>query len=142
MVTSKANATWNGKLKDGKGHYEAGSGTFKGDYTAGTRFEGKPGTTPEELLAAAYAACFSMALAANLDKAGTPSTRITSQAVCTMDTVDGKPTVTTIQVEAKGTVSGIDQAAFAKAAEGTKTTCPVARALSGVKFEIKASLEK
>lgn len=142
MVTSKASATWSGKLKDGKGHYAAGSGTFQGDFSAGTRFEGKPGTTPEELLAAAYAACFSMALAAGLEKAGTPSTRIATQAVCTMDTVDGKPTVTTMKVETKGAVPGIDQAAFSKAAQDTKGGCPVARALAGVKFEVQATLEK
>jgi len=140
---SKANAVWSGKLRDGKGTFEAGSGAFKGEYSFPTRFEGKAGTNPEELLAAAHAACLSMALSGALEKAGTPSTRITTTAHCTMDMIDGKPTVAKMRLELRGVVPGIDQAAFAAAAQGAKETCPVSRALKGIPVvELVATLEK
>jgi osmotically inducible protein OsmC len=142
-TTSRANAVWNGKLKDGRGTFEAGSGAFKGDYSFATRFESKAGTNPEELLAAAHAACFSMALASGLEKAGTPATRIATAAQCTMDTVEGKPTVAKMRLEVRGTVPGADQAAFARAAEDAKVNCPVSRALKGIPtVELVATLEK
>lgn len=138
---SKASAVWNGK-RNGDGTYEAGTGSFKGAYTAATRFESKPGSNPEELLAAAHAACFSMALAFGLDKAGTPATRIATTARCTMDMVDGAFTVTTMRLETRGVVPGLDQTAFAKAAEGAKQNCPVSRALKGIPtVELSATLE-
>ncbi len=143
MPTSSATATWNGKLKDGNGHYAAGSGAFKGDYTFATRFEGKSGTNPEELIAAAHAACFSMALSAGLEKAGTPATKIATRASCTLETVGGGPKITKMRLETRGTVPGIDQAAFQKAAEAAKDGCPVSGALRGnVAFELDARLEK
>jgi osmotically inducible protein OsmC len=142
-TTSKATAIWNGKLKDGRGTFEAGSGAFKGDYSFPTRFEGKRGTNPEELLAAAHAACLSMALAAGLEKAGTPATRITTGAQCTMDTVDGKPTVAKMRLEVRGVVPGIDQAGFTRAADDAKQNCPVSRALKGIPVvELVATLEQ
>jgi osmotically inducible protein OsmC len=131
-VTSKASAVWNGKLRDGNGTFEAGSGAFKGAYSFPSRFEGKGGTTPEELLAAAHSACLSMALSADLEKAGTPATRITTTAHCTMDTVDGKATVAKMRLEIRGVVPGINQAAFQAAAESAKQNCPVSRALKGI----------
>jgi osmotically inducible protein OsmC len=140
---SKAKAVWNGKLRDGNGSFEAGSGAFKGAYTFLTRFEGKPGTNPEELLAAAHAACFSMALSAGLEKAGTPATRISTSAQATMDTVDGKPTVARMRLEVRGVVPGIDQAGFTRAAEDAKVNCPVSRALKGIPtVELAATLEQ
>lgn len=143
MPTSTATATWNGKLKDGRGQFAAGSGSFKGDYTFATRFEGKNGTNPEELIAAAHAACFSMALSAGLERAGTPVTRVTTKASCTLETVGGGPKITKMRLEARGTVPGIDQAAFQKAAETAKENCPVSGALKGnVAFELDARLEK
>ena len=78
MPTSQATAVWEGKLKDGKGNFRAASGAFNGPYTFATRFEGKQGTNPEELIAAAHAACLSMALSAGLEKAGKPVTRSTA----------------------------------------------------------------
>jgi osmotically inducible protein OsmC len=141
-TTSKATAVWQGKLKDGRGTFEAGSGAFKGDYSFPTRFEGKPGTNPEELLAAAHAACLSMALSGVLEKAGTPATRLTTAAQCTMDTVDGKATVARMRLEVRGVVPGVDQAAFAQAAEEAKQNCPVSRALKGIPtVELTATLE-
>lgn len=143
MPTSNATATWNGKLKDGDGHYAAGSGAFKGDYTFATRFEGKSGTNPEELIAAAHAACFSMALSAGLEKAGTPATTITTRAFCTLEAVGGASKITKMRLETRGTVPGIDQVAFLKAAEAAKDGCPVSGALKGnVAFELDARLEK
>ncbi len=139
---SSATATWNGVLKSGKGSFEAGSGAFAGDYTFATRFESARGTNPEELIAAAHAACLSMALAADLERARTPATRITTKATATMDTVDGKPTIARIALEVRGTVAGIDQKAFAKAAADAKSGCPVSRALTGnVRLELNATLE-
>jgi osmotically inducible protein OsmC len=101
MVTSTATATWNGVLRSGNGQFEAGSGSFEGAYTFATRFEGRKGTNPEELIAAAHAACLSMALSADLEKAGTPATRITTKAACTMDMVGGAPWITTMQLEVR-----------------------------------------
>ena len=141
-TVSKASAVWNGKLRDGNGTYEAGTGSFRGAYSFPTRFEAKPGSNPEELLAAAHAACLSMALAGNLEKAGTPATRIATTAQCTMDTVDGKATVARMRLEVHGVVAGIDQAAFEAAADGAKQNCPVSRALAGIpNVELVATLE-
>lgn len=139
---STATATWNGGLKAGKGTFSAGSGAFTGGYTFATRFESARGTNPEELIAAAHAACFSMALSAGLEKAGTPATSITTKASCTMDTVDGKPTITTMQLEARGNVPGVDRKAFGQAAEDAKRNCPVSRALANtITVELEATLE-
>jgi osmotically inducible protein OsmC len=140
---SKAKAVWNGKLRNGNGTFEAGSGSFKGAFSFATRFEAKPGTNPEELLAAAHSACLSMALSGDLEKAGTPATRLTTTAHCTMDIVNGKATVTTMRLEVRGVVPGIDQVAFAKAADGAKQNCPVSRALKGIPtIELTATLEQ
>jgi len=143
MPTSHATAVWNGKLKDGNGHYAAGTGTFKGDYTFATRFEGKKGTNPEELIAAAHAACFSMALSAGLEKAGTPATKITTKASCTLEAGGGGSKITKMRLETRGVVAGIDQVAFQKAAETAKDGCPVSGALKGnVAVELDARLDK
>jgi osmotically inducible protein OsmC len=134
---------WNGKLKDGNGQFSAGSGAFKGDYTFATRFEGKKGTNPEELIAAAHAACFSMALSGRLEKAGTPATRITTIATCTMELGGPAAKIAKMRLETRAVVAGIDQAAFAKAAEAAKDGCPVSGALKGnVAFELDAHLEQ
>ncbi len=132
MPTSRASAVWEGKLKDGKGNFRAASGAFSGPYTFATRFEGKQGTNPEELIAAAHAACFSMALSAGLEKAGKPATRVETTAACTMEMVDGTPTITKMELRVRGTVPGLDPAAFEKAAEEAKRGCPVSRALAGI----------
>jgi osmotically inducible protein OsmC len=142
MTVSTSSAVWEGGLKSGKGTFSAGSGVFKGDYTFATRFESAKGTNPEELIAAAHAACFSMALSADLERSGKPATRIATKASATMETVGGKPTVSKIRLEVRGKVAGLDQAAFLKAAEGAKENCPVSRALKGnVAIELDAKLE-
>ena len=122
MPTSQAAATWEGKLKDGKGSFEAGSGAFSGPYSFATRFEGKKGTNPEELIA----------LAAGLEKAGKPATRVQTDAACTLEMVSGTPTITRMELKVRGKVPGLDQAAFQRAAEEAKTGCPVSRALKGI----------
>jgi len=132
MPTSRASAVWEGKLKDGKGTFKAASGAFTGPYTFATRFEGKPGTNPEELIAAAHAACLSMALSAGLEKAGKPATRVQTEAACTIDMVNGTPTITRMDLTVRGKVPGLDQAGFQKAAEEAKSGCPVSRALKGI----------
>ena len=142
MTISKASAVWEGKLKDGRGSYRAASGAFTAPYSFRTRFEGAPGSTPEELIAAAHAACYSMALSADLEKAGTPATRVETEAACTIEMVNGVPTISTVALRVRGEVKGVDQAAFLKAAESTKDNCPVSRALKGnVRFTLEATLQ-
>ena len=142
MPTSRASAVWEGKLKDGKGTFKAASGAFTGPYTFATRFEGKPGTNPEELIAAAHAACLSMALSAGLEKAGKPATRVQTEASCTIEMVNGTPTITRMELTVRGKVAGLDQAGFQKAAEEAKSGCPVSRALKGItQMTLDAKLE-
>ena len=142
MPTSRASAVWEGKLKDGKGTFKAASGAFTGPYTFATRFEGKQGTNPEELIAAAHAACLSMALSAGLEKAGKPATRVQTEAACTIEMVNGTPTITRMALTVRGKVPGLDQAGFQKAAEEAKSGCPVSRALKGIpQMTLDAKLE-
>src|SRR5215208_2213256 len=107
MTTSNASATWEGGLKSGRGHFNAGSGAFQGDYSFTTRFEGAKGTNPEELIAAAHASCLSMALAAGLEGAGTPAQRISTKASCTVEKVGDGFKITLMRLEVRGTVPGI-----------------------------------
>jgi osmotically inducible protein OsmC len=141
-TTSRATALWEGKLKDGKGNFKAGSGTFAGPYTFATRFEGAKGTNPEELIAAAHAACFSMALSAGLERAGTPATRVETSAACTLAMVDGAAKITTIALSVRGKVAGIDQSKFQKAADEAKAGCPVSKLFAGnATITLEAKLE-
>ena len=142
MTISRASAVWEGKLKDGKGSFKAASGAFKADYSFRTRFEGAPGSTPEELMAAALAACLSMALSLGLEQGGTPATRIETEAACTIDKVGDGFKITTMDLKVRGKVPGIDQAKFQKAAEAAKNGCPVSGALKGnVQMKLDAKLE-
>jgi osmotically inducible protein OsmC len=141
MPTSSASAVWEGVLRSGRGHFTAGSKAFEGDYSFRTRFEGANGTNPEELIAAAHAACFSMALSAGLEKAGTPATRISTTAACTVEKAGEGFKITTMRLETRGEVPGLDQARFAQAAEAAKEGCPVSGALKGnVRLELDARL--
>jgi lipoyl-dependent peroxiredoxin len=140
-TTSTATATWEGGLRDGKGQFNAKSGSFQGSYSFSTRFEGAKGTNPEELIAAAHASCLSMALSAELEKAGTPAKRITTTASATLGKVANGFRITRMRLEVRGEVPGVDQAAFAKAAETAKEGCPVSQALKGnIPFELDARL--
>ncbi|MGH7538075.1 MAG: OsmC family peroxiredoxin [Gemmatimonadales bacterium] len=142
MTTSRATAVWEGELRDGRGTFRAASGAFASPYSFQTRFEGVTGATPEELIAAAHASCLSMALSADLEKAGTPAVRVETEASCTIEAVGGKPTITTMALKVRGKVPGLDQAAFQQAAEEAKDNCPVSRALQGnVQFKLEATLQ-
>lgn len=142
MPSSTASATWQGGLKDGNGKFEAGTGAFSGAYTFLSRFTDGDGTNPEELIAAAHASCLSMALSASLERAGTPATSISTRATCTIEKVEAGFRITKMHLDVKGTVAGIDQAAFAAAADGAKDGCPVSNALKGnVELILSASLE-
>jgi osmotically inducible protein OsmC len=142
MPVSTASATWEGGLKGGKGSFSGKSGIIAGPYSFATRFEGAKGTNPEELVAAAHASCLSMALSAGLEKAGTPATRVTTTAACTMAFVDGAPRVTTMKLTVRAVVAGLDQAGFVKAAEEAKNGCPISNLMKGnVAIELDARLE-
>jgi lipoyl-dependent peroxiredoxin len=141
MTTSSATATWEGGLRDGRGEFKGKSGLIQGSYSFPTRFEGAKGTNPEELIAAAHASCLSMALSAGLEAAGTPATRITTTASATIDKVGDGFKITRMRLVVRGEVPGIDQAAFAKAAEAATEGCPVSQALKGnVPAELDARL--
>lgn len=117
-----------------------GSGAYEGPFSFQSRFEEGTGTNPEELIGAALAGCFSMALSANLEKAGHPAKHVETRANVKLEMVDGKPTITTIELQNEATVPGIDDAAFQQQAEATKTGCPVSRALTGTKITLNAKL--
>lgn len=141
MSTSTATATWEGGLRGGKGQFNGKSGVIQGGYSFTTRFEGANGTNPEELIAAAHASCLSMALSGVLEAAGTPPGKITTTASATIDKAGAGFKITRMKLEVRGEVPGIDQAAFAKAAETAKENCPVSQALKGnVTFELSARL--
>lgn len=139
-MPAKGNAEWKGDLKSGTGTFTAGD-SITGDYSFRSRFEDGPGANPEQLIAAAHAACFSMALSAGLADAGTPVNSVRTDAVVTLRFVDGAPTITSINLTTVGDVPGIDEAAFREAAEGAKAGCPVSKALAGVpEITLDASL--
>jgi osmotically inducible protein OsmC len=141
MPTSIANAVWEGGLKQGNGRFTAQSGAFQGSYNFGTRFEGEKGTNPEELIAAAHAACLSMALAAGLEAAGMPATRIATTAKCTVEKAGDGFKITKMRLEVRGEVPGIDAAGFTQAAQAARDNCPVSTALKGnVQLELDARL--
>ncbi len=139
MPTRKASAVWNGSLKGGNGSFKGETG-IAGSYTFASRFESASGTNPEELLAAAEAACFSMALSGALEKNGTPPTRIETSAACTVENVDDKMTITRIVLEVSAVVPGIDKPTFDRLAQETRTGCPVSRALAAVDIRLQATL--
>ncbi len=139
MPTRNASAVWTGGLKSGNGSFKGETG-LGGAYTFASRFEQGKGTNPEELLAAAEASCFSMALSGNLEKNGTVATRIETSAACTVEKVDDKMTVSKIVLTLKATVPGIDNATFQRIASETKEGCPVSRALKAVPISLTAEL--
>ncbi|HEX5831840.1 MAG TPA: OsmC family peroxiredoxin [Gemmatimonadaceae bacterium] len=141
MPTRNAAAEWTGGLKGGKGSFEGESGTINGDYSFGSRFEEAGGTNPEELLAAAEAACYSMALAGALERAGTPPTSVRTQAACTIERVGDGFKITTMKLQVRATVPGADRDTFKDLAEAAKDGCPVSSALLGnVRIELEAQL--
>ena len=125
-----ARAHWEGDLKNGKGTIGLGSGAFEGPYSFKARFEGAPGTTPEELLGAAHAGCFTMALSLGLSSAGHPPTRLDTSAAVTLAKAGDAFAITRIDLTLEGVVPGISEADFRRLAEDAKATCIVSRALN------------
>jgi len=139
-MPAKGTAEWKGDLPSGAGTFTAGD-TISGGYTFKSRFEDGPGSNPEQLIAAAHAACFSMALSSALSKAGNPPDSVHTDATVTLRPVDGTPTITKIELVTVGKVPGIDEATFVELANGAKAGCPVSRALAGVpEITLEASL--
>ena len=139
-MPAKGTAEWKGDLRSGAGTFTAGD-SISGGYTFKSRFEDGPGSNPEQLIAAAHAACFSMALSNMLAEAGTPPDSIQTNATVTLRPVDGAPTITKIALVTVGRVPGLDQAAFLKQAQAAKAGCPVSRALASVpEITLEASL--
>jgi osmotically inducible protein OsmC len=140
MPTRHATATWEGGLQKGKGTFSGESGAVSAPFSFGSRFEQAKGSNPEELLAAAEAACYSMALSAGLEQAGTPVSRVETRAAVTIDRQGAGFAITGIKLVVRAIVPGIDAAAFKAAAEKTKETCPVSVALKNVPIELDAQL--
>jgi len=141
MPTRRASAVWEGGLRSGKGSVKTETGTLDASYSFGSRFESGKGTNPEELLAAAEAACFAMALSGGLEGAGTPPARIDASAACTIDKVPEGFKITTMKLTVRATVPGAAAESFQKIAQATKNGCPVSSALKGnVKIELDAAL--
>lgn len=132
MAVRNAEAEWNGSLKEGKGRLKLGSNAFDGQYSFSSRFESGTGTNPEELIGAAHAGCFTMALSSGLGKAGFTPTRLHTTAKVHLGMVEGAPTITQIDLDVTGEVPGLDAAAFTQHAEDAKKGCLVSRALAGV----------
>ena len=140
MAVRKAEAVWEGTLKEGAGTMRLGSGAFEGAYTFASRFEEGEGTNPEELIGAAHAGCFSMFLSAVLTDDGYTPTRIHTTATVHLGTVDGAPTITTIELDTEAEVPGVDEATFMKHTEIAKANCPVSKALAATEIKLTARL--
>ena len=139
-MPARGSAEWKGDLRTGTGTFTAGD-TISGEYSYRSRFEDGPGANPEQLIAAAHASCFSMALSSILAQAGTPPESVRTDATVTLRMVDGVPTITNIALVTVGRVPGLDAAAFAEHAAAAKAGCPVSRALAGVpEITLEASL--
>lgn len=141
MAKRTASAVWNGDLKGGNGTVSVGSGLIKdAAYSFVSRFEEGTGTNPEELIAAAHAGCFAMATSATFSKHGFNAERLAATCTITLDTVDGKPTVTTSHLVLRGKVPGVDQAKFLEIANEAKAGCPISRLLNAT-ITLDATLE-
>ena len=140
MPVRTADAQWEGTLQDGKGTMRFGSGAFEGQYSFASRFEAGTCTNPEELIGAAHAGCFSMALSGGLSRAGHPPNRVHTTAKVHLDKGDAGFKISTIELETEADVPGIDDAAFQEAAAAAKAGCPVSQALAGVDIKLNARL--
>jgi osmotically inducible protein OsmC len=140
-MPAKGHAEWKGDLKGGSGTFTAGD-DISGQYSYKSRFEDGPGANPEQLIAAAHAACFSMALSNMLAEGGNPVDALNTDATVTLRIVDGAPTITAIKLVTVGRVPGVDDEKFQEAAAAAKAGCPVSKALAGVEdISLEASLE-
>jgi osmotically inducible protein OsmC len=142
MATRSATAQWQGNLEQGSGKMALGTGAFEGPYTFKSRFDEGTGTNPEELIAAAHAGCFSMALSLALSEAGTPPESIDTEAELQLRRGDAGPYISGIRLKTRGRVPGIDATAFEQAAESAKEGCIVSKALAGIDdITLDAALE-
>ena len=145
MPTTKATAVWNGTLREGNGSMKLPSGTYEGPFTYYSRFEkgagADTGTNPEELIAAAHAGCFSMALSGQLDSAGFPPDSIATTAEVTMQTGEGGAKIASSKLISRARVPGIDEAKFQELAQAAAKGCPVSQALAGIEISVEATLE-
>ena len=142
MITRNAEAEWTGNLKEGRGTVKLGSGSYNGEYGFKSRFESGPGTNPEELIAAAHAGCFSMALSAGLSAAGHVPTRVHTTAKVHLEQQGEGFAITGIDLQTEAEVPGLDDATFQKQAQAAKAGCPVSKALSATKINLTATLKK
>jgi osmotically inducible protein OsmC len=140
MPVRTANAVWEGGLKDGHGTMRLGSGAYEGAYSFGSRFETATGTNPEELIGAAHAGCFSMALSAGLGRAGHSPKRIATSARVHLEKVGEGFKITAIDLATEAEVPGLDAEEFQRHAEGAKQNCPVSQVLAGVEIRLEARL--
>jgi lipoyl-dependent peroxiredoxin len=135
-------AEWKGDLQQGEGRLALGSGAYEGPYSFKSRFEDGAGTNPEEMIAAAEAGCFTMALSLALTENGTPPEVLNTEAKVTLRNVDGVPAITRIDLALRGRVDGVDEATFKQMAEQAKEQCIISRALGGVdEITLDAALE-
>ena len=141
MPVRNASARWEGDLKGGSGSMKMGSGAYEGKYSFGSRFEENPGTNPEELIAAAHAGCFSMALTAGLGRSGFSPESVSTQAKAHLEKVGEGFQITRIELTTVAKVPDIDDATFQQHATGAKENCPVSKALAGVEISLDATLE-
>lgn len=141
MAVRKANATWEGGLKSGKGNVKLGSGAFQGNYSFRSRFEEGEGTNPEELIGAAHAGCFSMAFSANLEKAGFSPKSVQTEAEVYLEKAGEGFQISKIKLITKADVPDIKQEEFSQQANLAKENCPVSKALTGVAIELDATLK-
>ena len=143
MPTRSGSAVWKGDLQGGEGNLAVGEGVFEGAYSFKSRFEDGEGTNPEELIAAAHAACFAMAFSNTLAGEGHTPESVEAHARVVLKEVDGAPTIARIELTAEGSVPGIDEDEYQRLAEQAKKDCPVSRALSGVhEIRLEATLKQ
>lgn len=142
MPTRSGSAVWNGDLQGGDGRVTVGDGVFEGAYSFKSRFEEGEGTNPEELIAAAHAACFAMAFSNILAENGHAPDSVEARARAVLKEVDGAPTIARIELKAEGSVPGIEEDDYQRLADQAKKECPVSRALAGVpEIQLEATLK-
>jgi osmotically inducible protein OsmC len=141
MPVRTASAVWNGSLQDGEGTMRMASGSYEGPYSFKSRFQEGDGTNPEELIAAAHAGCFSMALSADLGRAGHTAETVETTATVHLELDPAPPTIARIVLDTRAKVPGISDEEFQELAEAAKRNCPVSRALGAVgSIEVNAEL--
>lgn len=141
MTVRKANAQWQGDLKSGKGRMAFGSGAWEGQYSFSSRFESGTGSNPEELIAAAHAGCFSMALSNILAEAGHTPDSVSTEAKVHLEIGDDGPSITRIELVCEATVPGISEDEFQQHADAAKKGCPVSKVLAGADISLNATLK-